>query len=1381
MRRRVNKSAIALLIGLGFIAALSIHLLHGYQLTRGVQRLVKQAQMALATGQYAQTKSNLEQLLSLGIYSEETCLWYIQAVRELSLTPSEKAHCLSLLKRSLHHLIKPKGRLLRELAFLAHQFGQDTVASQYAQQAQSLEPSDAEIVELLMQCAERQGQYAEAVRHGEVLTQLRPDDLTCFNRVAMIYAYHLQQPTQAAAILNAMVQANLANAQAYILRARYCMRRGLVDAALADLAFARDQLLTKSLDLYLALADAYRQQARLDESRCILQEAMSAFGPSLALFHALARLELQAGQVVLAGRHVRAALPLINTSEERWATIELLLDLGDASTARELLAACTPLQADHHWPQYLNARIDLIAGHYGQARTQFEYLLNRLPAGSDLAIQSGLNLAYCYSQQGNLDGQRTTYERILRMDSRCVQAQLGLARTLSELGRYDEALGLYLNIAQSTPTVRLLAARLLIQRVVWNPERLADLTEALRLLDDTPEPLGQSLDAALLRVQAHALRGQLNQAQQTLHRIITAHPKAIEPHLILAALTARQGDWKLALKMVADLQGKLGDSVDLRLMRAALIQSQSPRERLIELIELAQGYDQFPRDEQIRLLSGLIPYFLRLDAIAQVQSLGEALLTLQPNHLQTQHLMLRLGLQTGDRQRVRASVAAIRRIEGEDGPLSLYARAAEIARFANDGDHEQLKLARTLAEKARQVRPRWVPLALVEASIALRQGRLTEATQHYQRALECGERDPQVIRQVVGLLQQLHRYDEAHALLVGLREECSLPAELDRLTVETALLCRAPAESVLALAAQMVPPHSTNPHDHVWLGQVYAATGRLAEADRAFCRALALAPRDPLAHLQRTLFLVRSGQPAAALAQLRQADQSLPAEQVHLVQAHGYEALGQIEVAEKAFRAMVVANPTRHEPLQALAEFYLRHAQPHQAEPLLRTLAASEQAELACWGRRQLALVCVQTLTPARLQEAIRLIHRNLLVQPDHPEDHRVKAAILAAQPQTREQAIHLLQQTIAQAPVGAQERFLLARLYESSGDWPKAREQFLELLTAEPMVSPDHLAHYIGALIERGQTDEAARWLERLERTQPQAWPTVALKARLLLQQRQPELAKQLLIEFDRATNDERIGRQVAGLLDQMGQATASETILRRWYERGHTVQRLIALAIQIGKRGGVAEALDLCDRLDNPAAAEAAVRAVLSVLSHPEATSQHLDRGQRWLEGWLHQHPQSLPLLVGLADLQSLRGRYDQSQQLYHRVLLRDPHNLAALNHWATELALRGRHSEALPLIHRAIASHGELPALLETRGLIHLEAGRLEAAVSDLERAIAEQPSAVRYFHLARVQFARRERAATRQALERASQLGLSQHDLHPLERIHFERLWPLRDQS
>jgi hypothetical protein len=50
MRRRVNKSAIALLIGLGFIAALSIHLLHGYQLTRGVQRLVKQAQMALATG-----------------------------------------------------------------------------------------------------------------------------------------------------------------------------------------------------------------------------------------------------------------------------------------------------------------------------------------------------------------------------------------------------------------------------------------------------------------------------------------------------------------------------------------------------------------------------------------------------------------------------------------------------------------------------------------------------------------------------------------------------------------------------------------------------------------------------------------------------------------------------------------------------------------------------------------------------------------------------------------------------------------------------------------------------------------------------------------------------------------------------------------------------------------------------------------------------------------------------------------------------------------------------------------------------------------------------------------------------------------------------------
>ena len=55
---------------------------------------------------------------------------------------------------------------------------------------------------------------------------------------------------------------------------------------------------------------------------------------------------------------------------------------------------------------------------------------------------------------------------------------------------------------------------------------------------------------------------------------------------------------------------------------------------------------------------------------------------------------------------------------------------------------------------------------------------------------------------------------------------------------------------------------------------------------------------------------------------------------------------------------------------------------------------------------------------------------------------------MLAAQKTTqhRKRAIEILESLIDKNLANAEDRFLLARLYEVSGDWPKARETYRDL-----------------------------------------------------------------------------------------------------------------------------------------------------------------------------------------------------------------------------------------------------------------------------------------------------------------------------------------------
>jgi tetratricopeptide (TPR) repeat protein len=138
-------------------------------------------------------------------------------------------------------------------------------------------------------------------------------------------------------------------------------------------------------------------------------------------------------------------------------------------------------------------------------------------------------------------------------------------------------------------------------------------------------------------------------------------------------------------------------------------------------------------------------------------------------------------------------------------------------------------------------------------------------------------------------------------------------------------------------------------------------------------------------------------------------------------------------------------------------------------------------------------------------------------------------------------------------------------------------------------------------------------------------------------------------------------------------------------------------------------------------------------------------------------------------LADLQGQRGKYQEEEQIYDKVLSIDPNNIIAMNNRAWLLALRsGNGSAAQPLIESALAVLGPRPELLDTRAMVHLALHDAPKAIADLEKAVVlDTPTASRYFHLARAYHMGNKPEAAYKAFRKAKELGLDRTKLHPVE--------------
>jgi tetratricopeptide (TPR) repeat protein len=586
------------------------------------------------------------------------------------------------------------------------------------------------------------------------------------------------------------------------------------------------------------------------------------------------------------------------------------------------------------------------------------------------------------------------------------------------------------------------------------------------------------------------------------------------------------------------------------------------------------------------------------------------------------------------------------------------------------------------------------------------------------------------------------------------------------------------------LAQNAVSVDSKDCRDHVWLGQILGAVGRLEQAEKTLQRAVALFSTESATWVALVQFQARTNKLDKAEATIKSAAEKIPAKDAPIVLGQCYEAIGRADEAERQYQKALLTNPVTIATIRHVAEFYLRNGRLERAGDYLRRIADpnnhASPADLA-WARRNLAVELAAGGIP-QIREGLALIEQNLKSERSSADDQVAKAVILSALPSSRSEAIALFESTFRIKPPSDRDLLMLARAYEANGEWTKARDSMLRLVAAEP-VQPLLLDQFVRMLLKRsensepgarqGALDEAQVWLGRLEKKDPNSFRTLELRTRLLGAQGRGTEAASLLEKHAQRKKDDVF--RVASQLDQLGQARLAEEMYRQCLRETKSAEPTLALADFLGRQGRGPEAIDLCQkalRAGTPAGTVATV-AVNAVRQSPRVP-EIVKPVERLIENNLNKDPQPIVLLIALAQLRDIQGRYPDSAELYRKVLALDPENVVALNNLAWFLALeRTTANEALDLVNRAVKVAGPTGEFLDTKAVAELRLGLTSQAIEDLEGALRQAPTPARYLHLAQAHRDAKNLSDATLAWQTAKKL-LKGSSVHPLEKRSYQEL-------
>ena len=1425
--RTFNVRLAAILFVVAVVFCGGVYFLHGYQVHRNAYVFKVEADRQIEKMKQATDAGNVQEQGEAYRGAVRNLFWYVRLmpddVDELEKLATLLAdhvedsqtfgRAFGWLERVVRQAPERDAarRRLVEMAMLA---GRHQDAKDHLRFLIEKSPDDPELMGLLGRCNAGAGENRRAIENLTKAIELSPSQVEAYAQLANVLRYRLLRDREADEWMNKLVEANPDSAQAHLLRGFYLVRIQATDKALEE-AKKSLELEPDGRDALWLAAECYSNARQYDDARDCATRGVALYPDNPNMYKTLANIELRSGDRDEAMAVLEQGLKATRRHPELlWAYANLLIDINRLEEGAQTIDELRNTRYPRQMADYLAARIDFAEERWLAACRKLEGARATLTRDSNILKRADVLMGECYGRMGNRDKQIEAYRRALVADPSYGPARAALTRALAVTGEIDDSLQELRRLNQSgklTVGGLIATARMLIVQNMRQAPSDRKWEEVERVLDEAEKASPDAVDIPILRAETLAARDREADAESVLRKALEKNPDETRFRTALISLAERQKDWEKAETLLRESQEAAGDTVELRLMQAQQLVRRKGQEAGDELRKLAENVDQFSDKQRVSLWSSLVTAAMHVNDAEQVKLLCQRIVKADPKNVQARYLLFEQAFLARDEAGMKDASREIEKVAGR-GAFWLYAQAVLLSVQAENEEDPSKKLQQALKylAQAREERPSWSRIPLLEAGIHEQQSQTDSALTCYLKAIEMGEHSPGAMRRAVQLLYQAQRYDEADKLIQGLEEQQVLfSPEMNRAGAEVALR-QGDFDRALEMARKAASTESTTYQENLWLGQMLGIVGRrakaeerteeaeqlLRDAEKALRRAVEIAPETPATWVSLIRFLGANEAKEQAEEMIEQAGKNIPEEQAPLALAQCYEAIKEPEKAAEEYQAALAAKPNDSLVVRSVASFYYRTGKPVPAEALLRRVIDGkvkvEEADII-WARRQLALILVARGGYPNIQKARELIEQNLTAENVSVMDRRVKASLDARDPKRsrRDDAIGVLEDMVREESAAPEDLFELAQMYDATGSWVKASTMYRNLIASHGN-EPRYLATYIIALLRHGEISAADTYVSLLEQAHPNNIITVGLRAEVLVARDDPEKAIELLDAFldnseARPSDRDARVRLVAEKYQQLAhQLTKREqdAMAKRFSQQaeglyrsyvGQDPKREWVLAAFLARQRRIDEALELLDRASN-----STNPTVLSQISSILLRSTKMDEEQvrqlsRLLDRAMEQHGRSAQFLMVMADINMRQARHADAERLYREILRENSGHAFAMNNLAVLLALQGiKRDEALELMDQAIEIAGPIGAMLDSRASVYMSLNEPKKALDDLEEALADAETPVRLFHQAQAHEQAGQKNFAAASMEKAVEKGLTKEMLQPLEYPAYGRL-------
>lgn len=1384
---------------------------HRYQVNRGAALMLTLARQARDAGNVSDAGAMYRQYLSLDPDSAEASA----ELGEMLADTGELQDAYFRLYESLR-LDPEQPSVRRRLVDVALALGRAADAKQLL-----LGEGDADLQRdpkrlwLLARTEESLREFDEAREHLEMAVEAAPGEPDYAKSLADLLVQRFSEFDLARQRLDRLVADSPTNPRCYLTRGRWLLERasrtadadraGELATAAWDDAQRGSRLAPGDPELAVLSADAAIARGTPLQAMEPVRKALAADPKQPDLYVALAQIELNSENPDGAIESFKKGLREIPGNPDLlWSLSLLELESGDYAAVRALLEQLRAQNYSQAAIRLLEARLLIADGKAREAADLLEKSRSHFDRSEPLLNQADYQLAVCYRMLGNPDQELAALRRVLGSDPLSVRAREDLAMALLKAGRRQEALAEYAQIVRQPN--RSIGAIVNYAQLLFldglgeghSGQDWAHLRSVLALLDSMPEAADY---VTVLRSDLLATEGDLQAAERLLQDKIKRDPESTIVRRALIAFLVRNRKWEQVERTLQAAEQAVGDSPALRLEKARYLVQRYGEEvnERGQLHALSQPAPDWTAAQRIELAAGFATLFLALEDYPASERCARSIAreTTRPS-LELYLLLFDLAIRSGNVDAMNEALARVREIEGDDGPLGRIGEAvrltvaAEALPDTDEARRETLydRALTELAEAAVQ-RPAWSRIPRLRGDIYDLQGQSELAVQSYLQAIELGEQDTRPISRAVFLLFEQGRYAEADRVVRKLQErKTTFSSELTRVASEVSL--RLDDFERARSLAESSAEQSDRVEDHLWLAQVHRIGGDFAAAEKAYRAAASIDPTEPAAWVSLVQMLARQDDLETAAEVIEEARGALASDVVDDAIAQCYQAIGDQRRAEQSYRRAAEADPGNPLLIQRVADFYLQSDNFSEAEPYLLRLAgeapgvkldASEVERR--WARRSLGLRYGLQGDPGMFERGESLIRTNLKEDENSLEDQRVLAMIYGGrrEPESLKQAVTLLEGVIRQQPqFSLGDHFLLAEFFSRQDDWTRYSRTMRRVMSNGGAEEPRYVASYAAALLQRGELPEARLWLNRLKVLAPDDQTTDTIEAELLFKSQQyGQLLSLLRTKAEEPTRRPWSAGMAEMLASQLVAQQASED-----------AQPLMEFAEEVYVRIAAADP-EQKDELTAFYTRQGPFKRAYQRLRDPEIDPDTLagicqlalqndqfadDQLQQLLElnrDALRRHPANEAVGLCVADFEAWLGRWEPAIEAYRAVLTAHPDSIAALNNLGMILAMSGQRLDlASRAVDRAVEKFGVTDFLHDTRGLVRLAAGRPGLAEQDFRAAIAMDAMPDRYFHLAQALQAQQKLDAARAAMELAQEAGISERQLHPLERGAYRQL-------